>query len=115
MGSESEPKEESLGKSTNGPDATDVETMMRAIEQAHSGEVQLTVAPAGIGPGGGLAVVLHFSQPAVGGLQSGEGVLVIAQWPCPVHRDWWACIFEGLYRLDGAIGRQYHQETLPEA
>lgn len=104
-----------MGKSTNGPDQTDVETMMRAIEQAHTGRVQLTVSCAGIGPGGGLAVVLSFSLPSVCGREDEDQVLVVNRWPCPLHRDWWACIFEGLYRLDRAIGRQYHQDTLPEA
>lgn len=96
------------------PDKTDVEMMMRAIEGVHGGQVRLVVSPAGIGPGGGLGVVLEHSLPGVPGTDQPEATLIVNRWPCPMHRDWWPCIFEGLYRLEAAIGRKYGQSKLPE-
>lgn len=104
----------SLVKHSNGPDQTDVEILMRAIEQTHGGLVKLTVSPAGIGPGGGMVMVLSFEVAAVVGPTAEDQTLVVNRWPCPMHRDFWSCIFEGLYRLDGVIGRQYNQLPMPE-
>jgi len=103
-----------MGKSTNGPDLTDVETMMRAIESLHGGTVTLTVSPAGIGSTGGLAVVLAHVTEVIEGPAGVELLTISNRWPCPMHRDFWACIFEGFYRLDGKIARSYKQTTLPE-
>jgi hypothetical protein len=99
---------------TNGPDMIDIETMMRAIEALHGGAVKLAVSPAGIGPTGGLAVVLSYSTAAVGVAGLAEDLVIVNRWPCPIHRDFWSCVFEGLYRLDSAIGRNYTQRTLED-
>lgn len=99
---------------TNGPDLIDVETMMRAIEALHGGAVKLAISPAGIGPSGGMAVVLSYSTAALGVAGLSEDLVVTNRWPCPIHKDMWACIFEGLYRLDAAIGRNYTQRTLED-
>lgn len=104
-----------MAKSTNTPDETDVETMMRAIEALHGGQVTMTVSPGGIGSTGGLAIVLTHRLPAVPGVEEDTEQLVTNRWPCPHHRHFWSCIFEGLYRLDSAIGRAYIQVELPKA
>lgn len=88
---------------------------MRSIEQSHGGQVRLTVSPAGIGATGGLAIVLSFEVASVAAASGAEQTLVVNRWPCPMHRDWWACIFEGLYRLDAKIGRDYMQQAFPDS
>lgn len=104
-----------MARHTNGPDLTDVETMMRAIEALHGGQVRLTFSPAGIGALGGMVVVLSYSHPSIvtGGQE--EEAIVVNKWPCSIHMEIWSCVFEGLYRLDSAIGQMYVQTRLPEA
>lgn len=74
--------------------------------------MQLTGTPAGISATGGTAWVLSFLTPSVVPGVVMEPVLVVSRWPCPVHREFWSCIFEGLYQLDLKIARQYKQSTL---
>jgi hypothetical protein len=74
--------------------------------------VQLTGTPAGISATGGTAWVLTFSTPSVPPGPEVEVVLVTSRWPCPIHSEFWSCIFEGLYQLDLRIGRHYKQGTL---
>lgn len=105
-----------LGKySSNGPGIEDCETLMRAIEGLHAGQVQLTVTPVGISATGGLGIVLTFTAPAVPSGKSGEPILVVSRFPDVHLRDFWSCIFNGLYQLDAMIGRRYGQDTIPQA
>ena len=103
-----------MGKSMSGPDLIDVEMMMRALEALHGGTVTLTVSPAGIGSTGGLAVVLGHAIEVVEGPAGMDLLTICNRWPCPVHKDFYSCIFEGLYRLDSKIGRSYEQQKLPK-
>jgi hypothetical protein len=89
--------------------------MMRSIEQTHGGQVKLTVSPAGIGGTGGLAMVISFEVVSVAAAGGAEQTLVVNRWPCPMHRDWWSCVFEGLYRLDAKIARDYFQTSLTDS
>jgi hypothetical protein len=89
--------------------------LMRNIEGTHGGIVRLTVSPAGIGATGGLVMVLSFDVESVVGPASEQQILVVNRWPCTMHSDWWACVFEGLFRLDAKIGRDYSQQSLKEA
>lgn len=88
---------------------------MRAIASLHGGKVVLTVFPQGIGGGTGLQVNLTHVQDDLAFGQLAEIVGVSSVWPCSHHRDFWACVFDGLYKLDFAIGRSYEQKKLPEA
>lgn len=88
-----------------GPGPTDVEVMMRAIEQLGRGQVQLTVTPAGISATGGLSTVLSFTRATAAGGAQQEEVLVIHRWPCEQHSDFWSCIYEGLWQLDHRIAQ----------
>jgi hypothetical protein len=99
----------------NGPDLIDCEALMRAIESLHEGKVVLTVFSAGIGGGTGLQVnITHILDDLTeGDLTAVTGVS--SAWPCGQHREFWACIFEGLYKLDYAIGQSYHQQKMPQA
>jgi hypothetical protein len=104
-----------VGKySSIGPDLTDCETLMRGIEALHGGQLQLTVTPAGISATGGLSVVLTWTTPSVDGVLSGDPLVIVNRWPCPVHKEFWACVFEALYQMDTRIGRGYVQTSLTE-
>lgn len=89
----------------HGPGPTDVEVMMRALEQINRGQVQLVLTPAGISATGGLSTVLSFLRPSVAGGPTPEEVLVIHRWPCEQHSDFWSCIYEGLWQLDHRIAQ----------
>ena len=102
-----------MAKHSNGPDLIDIECLMRAIESLHGGRVALSVFPGGIGFNGGLVTVLTYLEPSV---EDGEYVPkaeAVGRFPCPVHSDFYACVFEGLYRLDAAVGRLYEQQVMP--
>lgn len=101
-------------QSTNGPDWTDIEAMMRAQEALHTGAVVLTVSTVGIGATGGMALSAHhvLETLADGGTLTGVGVDTL--WPNRTHRTLEACIYELLYRLDFAIGEAYQQMKMPE-
>jgi hypothetical protein len=98
----------------NGPDMIDCEALMRAIQSLHGGTVVLTLFAQGTGGGTGLNVNLtHICDELPQGATS-EIVGVSSVWPCALHRDFWACVFEGLYKLDYAVGQAYKQQRLPE-
>lgn len=88
-----------------GPGMTDIEMMMRALEQTGRGQVQLTVTPAGISGTGGLSTVLSFTRPHLADGSPLEEVLVIHRWPCEQHAEFWSCIYEGLWQLDHRIAQ----------
>lgn len=93
----------------------DCEALMRAIESLHGGKVVLTVFSEGIGGGTGLKVNLVH---VVEHLPFGAEELVTgvsSNWPCGSHREFWSCVFDGLYKLDFAIGKSYKQQRLPDA
>jgi hypothetical protein len=93
----------------------DCEALMRAVESLHGGHVVLTVFSAGIGGGTGLQVNLTHLEDLVPGADVETVVGVSSIWPCSQHRDFWACVFDGLYKLDFAIGQSYKQQPLPTA
>jgi len=98
-----------------GPGIEDCETLMRAIEQVHAGQVQLTVTPVGISANGGLGMVLTYTIPSPTSGVKFEPCLIVLQWPSGLMRDFWSCIYNGLCQLDTMIARRYGSEELPKA
>lgn len=101
-------------KSTNGPDWTDVEMMMRALSALHSGEAGLTILPRGIGSSGGLSVAasIMFNVPPESSLPA--CVSVVKDWPCTAHADLPAHCFAILHELDFKVSKVYVQTPLWE-
>lgn len=99
-------------KSTNGPDWTDVETLMRAIGGLHSGHVGLCLSPSGTGASGGLKIDLVMRFDVLPGSSLPAVVTAESDWPCPEGHDLAAHIFQGLYQLDYQISEVYKQESL---
>jgi hypothetical protein len=100
-------------QSTNGPDWTDIEAMMRALESVHTGEVVLTVSTVGIGATGGMALSAHHVLATLGEDATHTGCGVDTLWPNRQHTTLEAAVYELLYRLDFAIGDHYQQEKIP--
>lgn len=101
-------------KSTNGPDWTDVEMLMRAIEGLHSARVAVVFSPAGTGATGGLDVAASCLFDVLPGSSLPESVGVNKGWPCNTHKTLSAHAFATLHELDYAISRVYTNEKLWE-
>jgi hypothetical protein len=105
-------KKAQWAKSTNGPDWTDVEMMLRAMSSLHSGEVGVTVLPRGIGSNGGLSVATSIMFHTLPGSSLPPQVMVAKDWPCTQHADLCGHVFALLHELDFEISKVYNQESL---
>jgi len=101
-----------MGKSSSGPDWTDVEMMCRAISAFHSSNVGLTILPRGIGATGGLSVAASCMFNVLPGSSIPETVHVIKDWPCSQHADLASHCFALLHELDYKISQVYQNEAL---
>lgn len=99
-------------KSTNGPDVTDVETLMRAISALHDTSVQFQCSPIGIGSSGGVRISAVATFTLLPGSDLPATVEQSANWPSNAGLDFWACLFQLLYQLDFQISERYAQEKL---
>jgi len=102
-----------MGKQSNGPDWTDVETMCRAMSALHSGEVGLTFLPVGIGSTGGLSVAASIMLSVLPGSRIPPCVSVVKNWPCSQHTTLEGHAFALLHELDFKISQVYEQSELP--
>lgn len=101
-----------MGKSTNGPDWTDVEMMLRSLAALHSGHAGFTVLPRGTGSTGGLSVACSMMFDVLPGSSLPELVSTESSWPCSSHATLSAHVFAGLHKLDFEISKVYKQEEL---
>jgi hypothetical protein len=99
-------------KSTNGPDWTDVEMMIRSLNALHSGEAGLTILARGIGSSGGISVAASIMFNVLPGSSLPPCVSVVKDWPCTSHAELAAHSFALLHELDYEISKVYKQESL---
>lgn len=99
-------------KSTNGPDWVDVENLMRALGAVHSGHVDLSILPAGIGSTGGVIVGARILFDVLPGSSLPLSVRVEGTWPCVGHATIAGHAIALLYQLDYEIGKTYKNEEL---
>jgi len=105
-------RKEQWAKSSDGPDWTDVEMMLRAMSALHSASVGITVLPRGIGSTGGLSVGANCIFDVLPGSSIPASVSVTKDWPCNQHADLASHCFALLHELDFKIGQVYSQESL---
>jgi len=103
----------SVGKSTSGPDWTDVATLMSALEILHGCRVGLTVITDGEGQNGQLSIALTATMDVLPSGQLQPIHQVLSTWPCKDCTSLAQHVFGGLYRLDFVIGEAYQQRFLP--
>lgn len=101
-----------MGKSTRGPDWTDVEMMLRSLSALHSGHAGVTLLPLGIGSSGGLSVSCSIMLDVLAGSALPEVIATESDWPCNEHADLASHVFAGLHKLDFEISKVYKQESL---
>lgn len=99
-------------KSSNGPDWTDVEMMMRALSALHSGEAGITVLPVGIGSSGGLSVAATMAFSVLPGSSLPPFCTVVRNWPCAQHATFDGHVFALLHALDYEVSKVYKNEEL---
>lgn len=99
-------------KSSNGPDWTDIETMMRALEALHGAHVALIVSPAGTGSTGGVDIAASALFERLPGSSLPEGVACHRQWPHDGNATLDGAAYRLLHELDYAISQVYQQENL---
>ena len=99
-------------KSTNGPDWTDIEMMLRAMGALHSGSAGLTLLPDGIGSSGGLSVAASMMFDVLPGSSIPPCVSVVKRWPCAQHATLEGHCFALLHELDFKISQVYEQKEL---
>jgi len=101
-----------MGKSTSGPDWTDVEMMLRSLSALHSGHAGVTILPRGTGSTGGLSVACSIMFDVLPGSSLPPIVSTESLWPCNDHAELPAHVFAGLHRLDFEISKVYKNEEL---
>jgi hypothetical protein len=103
-----------VGKSTNGPDWTDVATMMNAIGSLHGCQVVLTVTANTQGHNGSLCVLAEAKFDLLPGSSLPKIVSILEQWPGNRGRGFDDVCYNAVWQLDYAIGRAYENAILPE-
>jgi hypothetical protein len=102
-----------VGKSSNGPDMTDIAMMTGALETLHECRVSFTATTLGTGHEGILHLRLCATFNVLPGSSHPETVEVNSQWPNMMGTALEGTWFRGLYDLDFAIGEAYQQRFLP--
>ena len=102
-----------MGKSSSGPDVTDIAMMMGAMELLHDCRVSLIVTTRGQGHNGMLHIASSAKFHVVGALNNTVEIVVQSEWPCRHCATFDGHLFSELYSLDFAIGCAYEQKKLP--
>lgn len=99
-------------KSSNGPDWTDVEMGLRALDAVFGGRTTVTISPEGISSSGGLIIqIATLFENVPGGL---EPTLIVSEskWPCKQCATFPGHVLGGIYKQDFNIGEAHQQSRL---
>lgn len=99
-------------KSSNGPDMTDIESLMRALSGLHSARVELKFSPIGIGSSGGVSISATANFERLPGSSLPAIVETEEKWPNSQGLDFFGQLFNLLYQLDWRISQVYQSEEL---
>lgn len=102
-----------VGKSTNGPDATDVMVMISALEALHECRVSLTVTASTQGHNGTGTIVLLVKWERLPDSPLVKSVTTKTDWPNGHGRSFWGEMMNLLYVADFMISEVYQQRFLP--
>jgi len=101
-----------MGKSTNGPDWTDVATFMSALDALHGGKTGVLITAATQAHNGTMHISLITSFDVLPGSPMAQEVVTESDWPCKDCSTLAMHIYGGLYKHDFAIGLVYQQRFL---
>jgi hypothetical protein len=102
-----------VGKSTNGPDVTDIAVMMSALQSLHDCQVSLTVFASTEGHNGGVEIGLTCHLDTLPGSTLPNTMCTTGKWPNGHGRSFWGEVMQMLYVVDFLIGEAYQQRFLP--
>jgi hypothetical protein len=102
-----------MGKSSNGPDWTDVAMMVSALESLHGCRIGLTVLTDEQAHAGRLSIALTAQFAVLPSGQLPPVIQVLSAYPCQECSSLASHTYGGLYKLDFAIGDAYQQRFLP--
>lgn len=105
-------KKEQWAKSADGPDWTDLEITLRALDGLHGARTTVTVSPDGIGSSGGLLVDICTKFDVLPGGADPPMVHSVSRWPCKDCTTMEAHLLGGLYQHDFNISEVYMQQSL---
>ena len=101
-----------MGKSTNGPDWTDVLMTIRAIEVTHECRVEVVITTASNGHNGGGRVEVRAVFDTLPGSASAARVWVEFHWPSGRGLGLVGSVYRALLELDYKISHEYRQGDL---
>lgn len=101
-----------MGKSTNGPDWTDVAMLMSAIGALHTCEVSLTVTVATQGHNGTLQLLAEAKFHLLPGSGLPKTVSIKEEWPSRRNSSVGETAYNAVWQLDHAISQVYEQMSL---
>lgn len=105
-----------MGKSTNGPDWTDVAMLMSAIGSLHGCRVVLCVTAATQGHNGSLELLAEARFELLPGSSLPRVVTVREEWPSNRQRTLGEAAYNAVWQLDYQISQVYNQMSyLPKA
>ena len=105
-----------MGKSSSGPDWTDVAMLMNAIGSLHGCQVVLTVTAGTQGHNGQLEVLAEARFELLPGSSLPRVVVIREPWPSKRQREFEAAAYNAIWQLDYQISKVYEQMTLlPQA
>lgn len=102
-----------MGKSTSGPDWTDVAMMMSALGSLHECVVGVLITAPTEGHNGTVQIDLIATFGKLSGSTQLSEVRATSMWPNNDGRDFAAWVYGGLYALDFKIGEAYQMRFLP--
>lgn len=98
-----------MGKSTSGPDWTDVATFLNALDALHGGKTGVLITVDTQGHNGQLHISITTVMPVLPGSALASEVVTESSWPCPDCPSLAQHMYGGLYKHDFAIGLAYQQ------
>ena len=101
-----------MGKSTSGPDWTDVATFMSALDALHAGRTGVLITVAGQGHNGSMHIAITTVFATLPGSTMAREVVSESDWPCKECASLEQHLYGGLYAHDFAIGTVYQQRFL---
>lgn len=103
-----------MGKSTIGPEFTDVAMFLSALDALHGCRTELIITAGLNGKNGSMDVKLVSSFPVASGRPETQLVESTSEFPCVECSNLAMHIYNGLYRHDFAISQAYENKSIAE-
>jgi hypothetical protein len=103
-----------MGKSSIGPEWTDVVMFMSALDTLHDCRTVLSITAGLNGKNGSMDINLTSTFPVLDGSSLPREVVSQSEWPCPDCSSLAMHVYGGCYKHDWAISQAYTQKSVAE-